>query len=242
MFLSYIAIMILPILLSGGMVLRIRPAENVLKLLLSFSAAYILSLSFIHLLPEVFSGSKDSSAGLWVMAGFFIQLLLEFLSGGIEHGHIHIHEEDKRLPLAILLGLFLHTFLEGLPLSGFISGNLNHWDISFLTGITLHNIPVSIALCSMLLAQNISKKKLFLCLLLFSLMTPFGAFFGYLVEGGATTDGTFRRIILSLVIGIFLHIGTTILFEGSEKNHHYRLGKLISILLGAAAAWGLSQV
>ena len=40
---------------------------------------------------------------------------------------------------------------------------------------------------------------------------------------------------MALVIGIFLHISTTILFESSEE-HRFNYYKLITILLGAGLA------
>jgi hypothetical protein len=42
--------------------------------------------------------------------------------------------------------------------------------------------------------------------------------------------------IMAVVVGIFLHISTTILFESSE-NHRFNLIKFLIILLGAAIAF-----
>ena len=41
--------------------------------------------------------------------------------------------------------------------------------------------------------------------------------------------------LLAMVIGIFMHVSTTILFESSE-DHHYNRRKGIAILLGAGLA------
>ena len=73
-------------------------------------------------------------------------------------------------------------------------------------------------------------------LFVFSLMTPAGALiaFNFFQQGSAmATD--FGYYGLALVIGIFFHISTTILFE-SDQNHRFNLIKFITILLGATTA------
>ena len=64
-------------------------------------------------------------------------------------------------------------------------------------------------------------------------MTPFGVFMGL----GITTEqlGLNVNMILAVVVGMFLHISTTIIFETTE-NHKFNLLKLMSILVGVALA------
>ena len=57
-----------------------------MPLLLSFGGAFLLGLCFLHLLPEAFE--MNTHAGQWVVAGFLIQIGLEYLSKGMEHGHV----------------------------------------------------------------------------------------------------------------------------------------------------------
>src|SRR6187401_3647826 len=91
-------------------------SKTKLKLLLAFSGAYLFALAILHLMPEVYAGN-DSRVGWFILAGFFIQILLETFSEGIEHGHIHIHKKhSSSFPLALMAGLCLHSFLEGMPL------------------------------------------------------------------------------------------------------------------------------
>jgi len=82
---------------------KIRP--NALKLTLSFSGAYLFALSVLHLIPEVYS-SPVHNIGLFILIGFFLQIIMEFFSEGIEHGHIHLHEHhNARFPITIMIGL-----------------------------------------------------------------------------------------------------------------------------------------
>lgn len=236
----YILLLFLPVLLAGIKVFFIKLTESHLKLLLAFSAAYLLALSFLHLIPEIFSSLPARQAGLWVLAGFFIQVLLEFFSSGIEHGHAHIHAEKNKIPLVLLFGLYLHSFIEGLPLSGIFNAMQSAQQVSFLTGVTLHNIPISIAFAGLLIHQQIAKNKIILYLLLLAAMAPLGALTGYFIELFFGSIEHLSIIFTAIVVGIFLHIATTIIFESSEKNHRYHITKLLSILLGVALAYMLT--
>ncbi len=236
----YIALLVLPILLAGFAMFYIKLSANRLKVILAFSAAYLLGLSFLHLIPEVFSAQSSKQAGLWILAGFFIQVLLEFFSSGIEHGHAHIHSEDHKIPFVLLFGLYLHSFIEGLPLAGIYNETQGNSLLFFLMGITLHNIPISIAFTGLLLHQHISKNKIVYYLVLFAVMAPLGALSGHLIEKVYSDISQLSTIFTALVIGIFLHISTTIIFESSEKNHRYHISKLLSILMGLALAYILS--
>lgn len=211
-------------------------SQRILKLTLSFSAAYLFALSVLHLVPEVYR-SSDINIGIYVLAGFFIQIVIEFFSEGIEHGHIHLHKKHTlSFPLGMMAGLCIHSFIEGMPLSGKFLHDQSRAQ-NLLTGIILHHMPVAFALMSMLIHSGITRKTAVLCLLLFALMAPLGALFtnsfgDYFTEN---SEILFERM-MAVVIGIFLHISTTILFE-SGNEHRFNLYKLFTIACGAALAW-----
>ena len=243
--LSTILLLFLPVFGCGLLVFRIVIKEHQLKLILAFSAAYLLALTFLHLMPEVFEqGSHD--AGMFILIGFFIQLFIDYFSTGIEHGHIHIHKEDKnKIPLTIIFGLYVHSFLEGLPIAelmnqGSITDSLLNFKNSMILGLTLHNIPIAIAFVTLLKQLEIKKNQSVLFLLLFSLMAPLGVVANELMQyAGVSNINYIIHISLGIVIGIFLHISTTIMFE-SSSNHKYNFAKMSSILLGAALAYLIS--
>ena len=232
MALSDYLILFLSVISGGGLYFLIKnPGPGFLKLLLSFSGAFLFAISVLHLMPEVYSGSVPN-IGIWIMAGFFVQIILEFFSEGIEHGHVHIHDHHHgAFPIAMMISLCLHSFLEGMPLGN--GGHEEHGSHqSLLFGIALHHIPVALALLSMLIASGIGSKKALFYLTIFALMGPLGAFIGTLATNGslAIISG-YQDQIMALVIGIFLHISTTILFETSS-DHRFNLYKMLAILLG----------
>src|SRR5262245_10511867 len=105
------------VLLSGLFALRLKNVNALwLKLLLAFSGAYLFALCVLHLIPETYE-SGSGKIGYFILAGFILQLLLEFFSEGIEHGHVHIHQTHQHaFPFTIIFSLSLHSFLEGMPL------------------------------------------------------------------------------------------------------------------------------
>jgi len=210
-----------------------RKNKTLLKLLLAFSGAYLFAICVLHLIPEIYTSAKDA-IGVYILIGFFLQILLEYLSEGIEHGHVHIHtNRAHNFPVAIMLSLCVHSFLEGMPLAKLDSGSYN----SLLVGIILHNIPVALALTTMMIESNVKRKQVVSMLVVFAAMAPLGAFCSYLISDSLLGDiSIYFDKIIAVVIGIFLHISTTILFESSE-NHRFNLLKFATIVVGAIAAW-----
>ena len=216
--------------------LWVKPSDpNKLKLLIAFSGAYLLSITALHLLPEVFTGDdRGAYFGSFVLVGFFIQVMLEYLSGGIEHGHAHTHR-SAGLPVGLMIGLCLHAFLEGMPLGGGDAGHSHHGHSHshglepLLLGIVLHKYPVAMVFLAMLLNSGLAKAKAFGLLAVFAAMAPLGT----LLSGEFEMVGQYNRESLAIVIGIFLHVSTTILFESSE-GHRFNAYKMMAIAAGLA--------
>ena len=213
--------------IAGAIVVEIfkpKKGRNI-QMLLTFSGAYLLAVSVLHLLPELFKNDISKYIGLYILGGFLIQIVLEYFSQGIEHGHF---QKNNVIPFSILISLCLHALLEGVPLGGHLH---DHAHNSLLTGIVLHKMPVAIVLMTFFLQSNIGKSKAYFYLLLFALMAPLGVFAGNLF----TTLADFHNEIMAMVIGIFLHISTTILFESSD-GHKFSLQKILAIIVGACIA------
>ena len=122
----------------------------------------------------------------------------------------------------MLISLCLHSLLEGIPLGGHLH---NHAHNALLTGILLHKAPVSIVLLSLFLQSGMSKIKAYFLLLLFALMTPLGVYSGHLF----TELSNYENQIMAIVIGFFLHISTTILFESTD-GHRFSFQKILTII------------
>ncbi|MCX6305439.1 MAG: ZIP family metal transporter [Bacteroidetes bacterium] len=236
-FLVYL-VLILTVLGSGSLVFLFKQDDQrVLKFLLAFSGAFLIGITFLKLVPEVFS-KPAMFTGLFVLLGFLLQLMLELITEGAEHGHRHAHaENEKASPFLLLIGLSIHSFLEGMPIVHGFDIKLQH---TLVIGIVVHNIPISLTLMSLYLHYGCSRIKAFLFLLIFAMMTPLGSLFSNLLDTSlAISLDTYFNYILAVVIGIFLHVSTSILFE-TEENHRYNLQKFITVIIGLGVAFGIS--
>ena len=205
-------------------VFKPKKGRNI-QLLLTFSGAYLLAISLLHLLPELFKYNTTENIGLYILGGFLIQILLEYFSQGIEHGHFH---KSNVIPFSVLMSLCLHAFLEGVPLGGELE---KHTHNTLLYGIVLHKMPVAIVLMTFFLQSNMKKSKAYILLFVFAMMAPLGVYAGNIF--GALS--VFQDEIMAVVIGIFLHISTTILFESTD-GHRFSFTKIITIIVGTLLA------
>ena len=215
----------------GGIAVFFFKKDNTstLKLILSFSGAYLFSITVLHLIPEIYRTNEVDYIGLYVLSGFLFQLLLEQFSEGIEHGHIHKNAHQGAFPVGVMISLCLHAFLEGMPLAKGPQKEL-------LFGIAIHHIPAAFALGSLLLQTSINRRYIIFSLVIFALMSPLGFICSDLISNGdiGEIEKYFNKM-MAVVIGIFLHISTTILFESSSADHHhFNKKKLIAVLMGVA--------
>lgn len=188
--------------------------KKMLPLLLSFSGALLLSLIVFELLPSVYENS-EINIGLWVLIGILTQLVLETLSKGAEHGHLHVHNTN-RLPLTLFISLSIHAIIEGFSLDQFTGLTI---------GVSIHKLPITIVIALFLAKSKIRKLWSFLLLILFGLMTPLGSYLSLFWESKPTV----QLALNGLVIGVLLHVSTTILFE-SNSNHKLKINNLIAII------------
>lgn len=216
---SYI-LLILSVLLGYVIVLISKPNNKIVRLLLAFSGAYLLSVTILHLLPEVYTNDSDTTvSGIFILLGITLQSVLESFSKGAEHGHIHSDSTTKKFPILLFLSLSIHAFSEGLPIH-----NSNE---NLLWAIMIHKIPVAIVLTSFFIGSSYPKNKTLFLIVIFALMSPLGVLFADKISFFNTN----ATAISALIIGVFLHISTVILFESSE-NHKFNIQKFTAIILG----------
>lgn len=203
-----------------------------MTLILAFSGSFLLSVTLLHLFPESFHDLGEK-AGIYILIGFFIQLVLQRLSHGIEHGHIHPAGDHIHTITPIFLGLSIHAFMEGIPL-GFTYQSASTLPSIFL-GVAAHKIPEAITLCSLLMISNTKTNK-WLVLILFALMSPASAILAMYYGQKFYFISNLLTFIIPIVIGSFLHISTTILYESGTQHHQLSRQKVIAVLLGVGFA------
>lgn len=202
--------------------------EKLAKNLLILSAGFLITICLNEVFPQVYTAEAGSSLGIFVIGGVLLQMILEALTKGFEHGHFHHHSENNILPLALMVGLFIHAFIEGIPLA-----NEEHSLSPYLLGIVFHNLPISFILGAFLFNRNGESKSpsypSMLIVALFALASPMGMLLGNYF------NPNLQPYFLAIVGGIFLHISSVIIFE-SNKNHNIDWLKIGLVILGVSLA------
>ena len=217
----------LSVFLGYIIALLIKPkARKNLKLLLAFSGSFLLSLTVMYLLPEVYhvhQSSTDLNLGIFIMLGILFQIVLEFFSKGAEHGHVHGHDKITKMPWSLFISLCLHAFLEGFPVG-------HHHELAL--GITIHHLPIAIILTIFFINAELNKIALLFFMISFAVMTPLGSF----ISSNFEIVNQYYLEITAIVIGVLFHISSTIIFESSE-GHKFNIAKISMIVLGIALAY-----
>jgi zinc transporter ZupT len=182
---------ILPFVLKRG--------EMFLSRILLFSGAYLLGIALIVFIPDIIRISPEKSP--WILIGFFIQLIIQKISGGSEHGHIHTSTSlNKQIALQVFVGLSFHALMDGASVGSYNEWSHLHDDTGghehgFVYGILMHKIGEGFALAS--------------------LMAPFSAWIVSLLH----LTSTIITVLMALVAGSFLHISASILLESWHKKN-----------------------
>lgn len=231
---------LLSVVLGYAMALILKPTNRKnLKLLLAFSGSFLLSLTVMHLLPDVYESSlhgheghdhghahANNPIGIYIMAGIVFQIILEYFSKGAEHGHVHTHGHEhhhQKMPWLLFISLCIHALLEGMPVS-------HHHDMAW--GIAIHHFPIAIILTAFFINSGLSRVVILLFMAAFAIMTPMGTMLSEQLE----IISHYYTEISAIVVGILFHISSTIIFESSE-GHKFNLAKLLIIILGVIMAY-----
>jgi len=249
-------------LISGALIYVMpKGRESNFRLLLGFAGSYLFAITIIHILPDLYKSQVGTEfIGLAVLTGFFLQQFLEYFTAGVEHGHMHAHghhhdqhdhhhqthvhhhQANRALSaLVLLFALCVHAFLEGAMLAKPFRMNAFYNVNAVLLGIALHRAPAAFALMTVLAHQLHSRIKALPHLLVFSFAAPAGLLLATYLVNAEILSATGLVYLYAIVSGNFLHISTTIVFEGSPE-HRFDARRMAVVVLGALAAVAVEYI
>lgn len=192
----------------------------------AISCAFIVIIGLIifDLLPEILE-LKNWLLFIFVFLGFCLLFLIDKL---IPHHHHHHHENDEatkehkqrleHVSTITILALTMHNLIEGVALYSISIDNFKNGLLMFL-GIGLHNLPFGFQIAGF-------KNKLLIFLLVVSAFLG-----GSVVFLFGTVDELLQGIILSLSLGMLLHILIFELFKEVKENIK-QISTLYGIIIG----------
>ena len=232
-FVSVIIVSLVSLIGIFSLSLKEEIVKKYISLFISLAVGALLGDAFIHLIPEAFRNSPNSTiASLLIVSGILIFFIIEkFL-------HWHHHEDDTEkkhiYPVGKLL-LFTDSFHN--LIDGIIIG------VSFLVSIpigiattlavVLHEIPQEIGDFAVLIHSGYNKKRALWLNFISALMAIVGVFFALIF--GSIAEA-FTLWILPIAAGGFIYIAVADLIPELQKTKElkYSILQILTVLLGIA--------
>ena len=213
--------------------------------LLSFAAGVMLGAAFFHMLPEaVDEGGIEALP--WVLIGFVFLFSMERYvlihwckedEACEVHGGRH-HHPPRAMGLAALVGLSIHTLVDGFALGASVAGGVG---TSVFLAILFHKVPNSFSLASILVYERYARRTVAAYVGLFVLMLPLGALLYFLLSG-ALDHGAFGARALAFSAGTFLHLAVSDLIPDLHRHRDDRLGLSLTLVAGIALMWAVGRL
>lgn len=123
-----------------------------LELLIALSAGFMLSVTMADIIPEAIA-QGGSKAGITILGGFVLVHLTQHAL--VKHFHFgeETHQVSRRVSTSALVGLLLHTFVDGVAIASafHVSAQLG---LLVFFAIFLHKLPEGLAISSLVLAAG----------------------------------------------------------------------------------------
>jgi zinc and cadmium transporter len=187
-----------------------RLSISALDKLVAFSAGFLISVALAELVPEAIA-QHGASGGVIILAGYVLVHLTQHTLAPHFHFGEEVHHVTRAVSVAALIGLLLHTFIDGVAIaSGFqVSQSLG---LLVFVAILLHKFPEGLAISSMFLASGASRGRALAAGTALGIAT---------ILGGLTTQyfAPLRTYGLPLAAGVALYVGASNLvpeFQGKK--------------------------
>ncbi|MEI6711462.1 MAG: ZIP family metal transporter [bacterium] len=201
----------------------------------------MLSVALVHILPE--SLETNPLAIYAFIGGFIVIYLVEELLTPHHHDHIHgdhIHEDPhEHLDHVIIvswIAIFLHTIFDGVGIRAGMSLSSN-LGISILTGVAIHQIPVSLSLASLLKQSHFQTRNQIMLLLVFALAAPLG----YLLSDVLipSQNVLFVSLLTAFAGGSLLYVSNVEFLPMIHAQSSHKM-KYITVILFTTGVIGMS--
>ncbi len=194
---------------AAAVVSRNRWSEKALDAMLAFAAGFMISVAMIDLLPEALARGGHTAAVV-ALGGYLAVHITQHVIGTHFHFGEETHHVSEAVSVAALVGLLLHTFVDGVAVaSGFgIGGAVG---ALVFTAVILHKVPEGLAISSLFLAAGQGRGRAMLAAAALGVAT---------IAGVVLTDQiTALRVHgIALAAGVTLYVGMSNLVPEFRKR------------------------
>jgi len=232
--------------LGGLILLPSKPQgqyRQFLRFLVALGAGFMLAVTFIELMPEIFKlwreRSAESSIDLYAIPMLLLlggYLMTQFFEHTIAP-HFHLGEDvcDEQMispasTYTALGGFMIHTFFDGVAIAAASQINFETGILVFIA-VFLHKFPEGFTTTSLVLAAGKSWKQAFIATNVVGFTTLIGVL-AYVPFGNAL--GISVAYALPVASGVTLYVAASDLIP--EVNHHGGKHPLVSLFVFAGVA------
>jgi len=222
---------------GGGLavILLDKMWDDILGVLLGFSAGIMTVVIFLDLIPEALEYGSLVSAFGGLLLGV---LLIALLDINFPHQHFSLHREGRsdrgkyiKTGLLLSIGIALHNIPEGVAIgAGFMASRSTGLSLAVL--IALHNVPEGMAVATALGIAGLKSHYILLITILAGVPMGLGALVGGLLGG---VSDNFLSAALGFAGGAMLYIVYDELIPDSHRKtegHTAIIGIIAGVMVG----------
>jgi ZIP family zinc transporter/zinc and cadmium transporter len=209
--------------LAGALAVTSRKqwSRSAVETLIAVSAGFMLAVALLEIVPESIERNGDPALAIVLLGYFLVHLTQHTLTQHFHFGE-ETHAVSKVVSQTALIGLLLHTFVDGVAITSAFGDNVELGVLVFLA-IALHKLPEGLAVASLCLAAGLGRGRALAAAAVLGLAT---------VLGGLLTEPVFvlREYGLPLAGGVALYVAASNLVPEFQHKRGWRLP--LSFLFG----------
>lgn len=177
---------------------RTRWSVRALDGMLAFAAGFMIAVGLLDLLPEAIARGGRTAAVVALGAYLAVHVTQHVIGTHFHFGE-ETHHVSEAVSVAALVGLLLHTFVDGVAVASGLEVGGAVGALVFVA-VLLHKVPEGLAISSLFLAAGQGRRRALLAAAALGLAT---------IVGVLLTDhiGVLRDHGLALAAGVTLYVG-----------------------------------
>ena len=179
---------------------RTRWSLRALDLIVSLAAGFLISIVVLDLFPEALSRG-GSRAAFVALAAYLLVHLTQHTLGRHFHFGEETHEVSKVVSLSALIGLLLHTFVDGVAVASSLRVSASLGALMFVA-VLLHKFPEGLAISSLFLAAGAGRGRALLAAVALGAATVLGVLLTDQFE-------TLQTNGLAIAAGVTMYVGAS---------------------------------
>ena len=206
---------------AAAVVSRARWSLRALDAMLSLAAGFLISVALLELFPAAIA-RRGASGAVVVLVAYLLVHLTQHTLGRHFHFGEETHEVSPTVSVSALVGLLLHTFVDGVAVASGLRVSNSLGALVFVA-VLLHKFPEGFAISSLFLAAGASRRGAVMAAVALGLTT---------IAGVLLTDQVafLRDHGLAIAAGVTLYVGASNLVPEFQAKRGW--GIPASFLLG----------